>query len=162
KEHISISLETVNSVYNINQHNNYIKKAFKYFKAPLPPIHSYNNEPIIMAVGYNYLGYDWQSFGSKVNLQVLTSASTHCDLLKYKVSKDTAIKEALNYLNLSNEEYMCFGDQMNDYDMIKNATYGVAVKDPLGSIELQSITALHANAPCNDGIFEYLVDIKLI
>ncbi|MEG0822924.1 MAG: HAD-IIB family hydrolase [Erysipelotrichaceae bacterium] len=64
KEHISISLETVNSVYNINQHNNYIKKAFKYFKAPLPPIHSYNNEPIIMAVGYNYLGYDWQSFGS--------------------------------------------------------------------------------------------------
>ncbi|MEG0822923.1 MAG: HAD hydrolase family protein [Erysipelotrichaceae bacterium] len=100
--------------------------------------------------------------GKALVLQVLTSASTHCDLLKYKVSKDTAIKEALNYLNLSNEEYMCFGDQMNDYDMIKNATYGVAVKDPLGSIELQSITALHANAPCNDGIFEYLVDIKLI
>jgi Cof subfamily protein (haloacid dehalogenase superfamily) len=60
--------------------------------------------------------------------QVLRSGLiTLVEILPVGITKGTAVDFILNYLSISSQETMCFGDNCNDLDMIRRAGIGVAM-----------------------------------
>jgi Cof subfamily protein (haloacid dehalogenase superfamily) len=60
--------------------------------------------------------------------QVLRSGLiTLVEILPVGITKGTAVDFILNYLSISSQETMCFGDNCNDLDMIQRAGIGVAM-----------------------------------
>lgn len=51
----------------------------------------------------------------------------YLDISPKKTNKNTALNILGNYLNINRSEMMSVGDNLNDYDMIKNSGIGVAV-----------------------------------
>ncbi|AGM25708.1 Cof-like hydrolase [Spiroplasma syrphidicola EA-1] len=58
-------------------------------------------------------------------------------------------------IDIATDEILCFGDQMNDYEMIKNAKYGVALSNATAELKevAWKVTALDNN---NAGIADFL------
>lgn len=51
----------------------------------------------------------------------------YLDVTPKNVNKNTALKVLGEYLNIKEDEMLTIGDNMNDFDMVKNAGVGVAV-----------------------------------
>ncbi|WP_424526691.1 Cof-type HAD-IIB family hydrolase [Spiroplasma endosymbiont of Glossina fuscipes fuscipes] len=65
-----------------------------------------------------------------------------------------ALKDNAN-IHIDWDEIMCFGDQMNDYEMIKNAKYGIALAN--ATPQLKEIATAVTRKDNNDaGIADYL------
>lgn len=58
-------------------------------------------------------------------------------------------------INLNTKEIMCFGDQMNDYEMIKNSKYGIALANAIPKIKKISF-AVTIKDNNSAGIADYL------
>lgn len=61
--------------------------------------------------------------------------STYYELLPKGCSKAGGVKAVLNHLGLSERDAVCFGDSMNDYDMIKLAGTGVAMGNAISRLK---------------------------
>lgn len=162
KENITLTFETIDDVFNVNEPNQYLMEAYDYFKCDHIPIKEYTNQNILMAVAYNDMSYDWNKFANMCDLNALPGASTHCDLANKGVSKHTGIVSMLDLHNIYSDEYMCFGDQMNDYDMLKNCSHPVIVLDDKSSKYLKDNFKNHALMQSEDGIYKYLKSINII
>lgn len=70
-------------------------------------------------------------------------------------SKYNSIKMLANYLNISNNEIITFGDGLNDIEMLKKCGHGVALKNALPEVKkvANDITKYDNN---NNGIAKYL------
>lgn len=73
-------------------------------------------------------------------------------------SKYNAIKDLAQYLNISNDEIIAFGDGRNDIDMIQNCGFGVALQNALPEVKKVSndITLFGHD---HDGVIHYLESI---
>lgn len=58
---------------------------------------------------------------------VVKSAPFFLEFLNPKADKWYGIEALANYLGVKNEEIMCFGDEENDFMMVKNAGMGIAM-----------------------------------
>lgn len=63
----------------------------------------------------------------KHGTQEIEIAYYYTEVTNQNVNKWTAIEELIKYLNISKEEVMSIGDNINDEQMIKNAKLGVAM-----------------------------------
>lgn len=63
----------------------------------------------------------------KHGTQEIEIAYYYTEVTNQNVNKWTAIEELIKYLNISKEEVMAIGDNINDEQMIKNAKLGVAM-----------------------------------
>lgn len=70
-------------------------------------------------------------------------------------SKYNSIKALANYLNISNDEIISFGDGLNDIEMLQKCGYSVALANALPEVKkvANDITIYDHN---NDGVIEYL------
>lgn len=70
-------------------------------------------------------------------------------------SKYNGIKSLANYLNISNDEIIAFGDGLNDIEMLQKCGYSVALANALPEVKkvANDITIYDHN---NDGVIEYL------
>lgn len=70
-------------------------------------------------------------------------------------SKYNSIKALANYLNISNDEIIAFGDGLNDIEMLQKCGYSVALANALPEVKkvANDITIYDHN---NDGVIEYL------
>ena len=70
-------------------------------------------------------------------------------------SKFVAIEKLAKYLQIRKEEIICFGDGLNDMDMLAHCENGVAMKNALDEVKkiAKDVTKLDNN---HDGIVEYL------
>ncbi len=59
--------------------------------------------------------------------KVINQEYEYLDILPKQSTKYEAIKKLSNYLEISNQEIMTVGDNINDIEMIKNAGVGVAI-----------------------------------
>lgn len=66
-------------------------------------------------------------------------------------SKHEAVKFLSEYLKLQSENVMTVGDNVNDYEMVKNAGVGVAVKDSYE--ELKKVAKYITTSSVSDGAF---------
>lgn len=58
---------------------------------------------------------------------VINKEYEYIDITPKNVNKDTALQILGNYLNIKTDEMLTIGDNLNDFDMVKNAGVGVAV-----------------------------------
>lgn len=58
---------------------------------------------------------------------VINKEYEYLDITPKNINKSTALSILGNYLNIDNSEIMAVGDNLNDFDMVKNSGIGVAV-----------------------------------
>lgn len=82
----------------------------------------------------------------------------YTEITNQNANKWKAIQFLTDKLNISIEEVMCIGDNMNDYEMIKNAGMGVVMKN--SALEKQNIADYITDDNNTDGvgnvIFRYI------
>ena len=83
----------------------------------------------------------------------------YLDISPKKTNKNTALNILGNYLNINRSEMMSVGDNLNDYDMIKNSGIGVAVAnsyDDLKSVAKYVTKNNVENAGFAEAIYKFL------
>lgn len=89
------------------------------------------------------------------HLHLYRSKSTYLEITSKEVSKLTAIKHLLDYhFHLSLEEAIAFGDNHNDYEMLKAAGMGIAVGNAKPEILKIAKQVTHQNT--EDGVAKSL------
>ena len=102
------------------------------------------------------MGYDFLNW-KKIFQRELCHVPTVCyDVMAKGISKQTGIRELMKYYGFNEDDYMAFGDQENDLEMLENAKIGIAVKDIDGSEKLQHMADYVCDAPRKDGIYTFL------
>lgn len=84
----------------------------------------------------------------------------YLDITPSNTSKGNALNFLRKYLNLSTEEVMAIGDNINDTDMLQNAGIGVAVAN--ASEPLKQIASYVTNSSVEDGGFAEAVNKYII
>lgn len=82
------------------------------------------------------------------------------DLIKEGLSKYEGIQILLEHFGYEKEEYIAFGDGMNDLEMLENAGIGVAMAN--GDARLLKKIKEHTTSCDEGGIYTYLVEHDII
>lgn len=82
---------------------------------------------------------------------IINKEYEYIDISPKNVNKDNALKILGNYLNINAGEMLTIGDNLNDFDMIKNAGVGVAVANAYD--ELKSVANYTTSNPVETGGF---------
>lgn len=69
------------------------------------------------------------------NLEITSSSATNIEINKKGVNKIEALKRVCEELNVSLENVMAIGDNLNDLQMIKEVGYGVAVHNAIKTLK---------------------------
>ena len=91
-----------------------------------------------------------KKFGDYKDL-VIDKEYEYLDISPKNVNKDTALQILGNYLNISTNEMLTIGDNLNDFDMVKNAGVGVAVANAYD--ELKEVANYTTKNPVEKGGF---------
>lgn len=59
--------------------------------------------------------------------KIINEEYEYLDIVPKSINKYNSLKKLCKYLNISNNEIMAIGDNINDIDMIENAAVGVAI-----------------------------------
>lgn len=68
-------------------------------------------------------------------LVAASSAKEWCDINSIHTSKATGAKQLLDYMHLTFDQLMVFGDEGNDFEILKAAKYSVAMKNAIPRIK---------------------------
>lgn len=82
---------------------------------------------------------------------IINKEYEYIDITPKNVNKDTALKILGNYLNINTDEMLTIGDNLNDFDMIKNAGVGVAVANAYD--EIKQVASYTTTNPVEKGGF---------
>lgn len=80
------------------------------------------------------------------------------ELVPKGISKYSAIHKLADYLDISNDEIIAFGDSPNDIDMLENCGFGVAMKNALKEVK-EKATAVTIKDYNEFGVVEFLKNI---
>lgn len=69
------------------------------------------------------------------DLKIMTSGNEWMDIQHHTIHKGFGIKFLQDQLNISFEECAAFGDQMNDYELLKNVGYPYAMDNAISNIK---------------------------
>ena len=64
---------------------------------------------------------------NKYKDKIINEEYEYLDIAPKNVNKYNSLEQLRNYLNISNNEVMAIGDNINDIDMIEHAKIGVAI-----------------------------------
>ena len=67
------------------------------------------------------------------------------DIQDEKINKGFGINFLIKTLNLTKNDCMAFGDQMNDYELLKNVKYSFAMKNAIPSIKEIAYQVIQSN-----------------
>ena len=82
---------------------------------------------------------------------IINKEYEYIDITPKGVNKDTALQILGNYLNINSSEMLTIGDNLNDFDMVKNAGVGVAVANAYD--ELKAVASYTTSNPVEKGGF---------
>ena len=91
-----------------------------------------------------------RKFGKYKDL-IINKEYEYIDITPKNVNKNTALQILGNYLNINPNEMLTIGDNINDYDMVKNAGVGVAVANAYD--ELKKVATYITANPVEKGGF---------
>lgn len=85
---------------------------------------------------------------------IITDNGTLCQIMNKGVSKWSSIQSLLSIENISEKDVIAFGDDYNDYDMIKNAGIGVAMGN--AEKEIKDISDVITDSNADDGVANFV------
>lgn len=97
--------------------------------------------------------------GFETNHTVVVSGKKWLDVMNKGVNKGSALKKVQNYLNITKEETMVFGDYLNDLEMFANAEFAIVMKN--GHEELKKIATHIAKSNDENGVVEAIKEYVL-
>lgn len=141
-----------NSYIKITKDKNYIFDNCKEISHVT--ISMKNNEDVINL--YNELLKEF----SELDIIIMQNSFSNrkwVEIMPKDCSKYNRIKALANYLNISNEEIIAFGDGLNDIEMLEKCGYGVALQNSLPEVKevAYDITSYDYN---HDGVINYLME----
>lgn len=132
--------------------------ARKFFNSIIPPVGIYQNQKVEAMIAYGPKGYDYAPFKQLKGIHVLPGVSTYCDITHIDATKATGIKILLNKYNCN--EYICFGDSLNDVEMFNHAKTSICMGQ--GDKYLKSIATYVTDSIDNNGIYNACKKLGLI
>ncbi len=97
-------------------------------------------------------------FGDR--LTVMFSNPVFLEFMKGGVSKGRALLEVADYLDISTENIMAFGDGQNDISMIETAGIGVAMENAVDEVKTVADSVTLSNN--DDGVARFLEDFFML
>lgn len=94
------------------------------------------------------------------NLDFLKYIDDGFDVINKGINKAVGLKMLLEYLNVDEDEVMCFGDNYNDIEMMKMIKNSVAMGNAID--ELKEIASYTTTKSSEDGIYNALVKLGII
>ena len=91
-----------------------------------------------------------KKFGDYKDL-IINKEYEYIDITPKNVNKNTALEILGNHLNIKPNEMLTIGDNLNDFDMVKNAGVGVAVANAYD--ELKAVASFTTTNPVEKGGF---------
>jgi Cof subfamily protein (haloacid dehalogenase superfamily) len=136
--------------------NDLMIEAHDFFQEPIPEVGRYSQQRVDKILVYAPKDYDYAQFKALEGIEVFPSVSTYCDIASKGISKASSIKHFLN-LKGYGADYAGFGDSMNDYEMLKEATLSIAMNN--GEKALKAIADVVAPDVDDDGIEKVLIQL---
>ncbi|HZK20140.1 MAG TPA: HAD-IIB family hydrolase, partial [Treponemataceae bacterium] len=81
-------------------------------------------------------------------IETFRSASSILEVLPAGTTKANTLDHLSRYLKIDKTRIMCFGDYMNDYDMIKKCPHGVAMGNALNEVKEVAWYVTRTNDEC--------------
>ena len=134
-------------------------KDFPFLREDVEKILEYcnnKNMSLIFDTVEGPMGYDFSELEKDISARIVPCPTVCYDVMAKGISKQTGIRELMKYYGFNENDYMAFGDQENDLEMLENAKIGIAVKDIDGSEKLQHMADYVCDAPRKDGIYTFL------
>lgn len=129
-----------------------------FFNEVIPPVIPYDGSPVIMMIAYGPFGYDYKDYQDIEDLTFIPGQSNYSDVVLKGHNKWLGIQFVLKHFDI--KEYIAIGDSLNDYDMIKNATIGIAMGNSCEPIK--EIADFITEDVLHDGILHAMTKYKLI
>lgn len=79
------------------------------------------------------------------HMQIMTSGNEWMDIQDCKINKGFGINFLKKILNINDDECMAFGDQMNDYELLKNVKYACAMDNAVEDIKNIAYEVVQSN-----------------
>lgn len=155
---MSLIFDTVEGPYVANEITDFLIEGKTYYEEELPPYTEWKGEEVIKINIFGPMGYDFSELEKDISARIVPCPTVCYDVMAEGISKQTGIRELMIYYGFDENDYMAFGDQENDREMLENAAIGVAVKDIDGSEQLQQMADYVCGAPREDGIYNFLKD----
>jgi Cof subfamily protein (haloacid dehalogenase superfamily) len=136
----------------------YALTSLNFFGNPIPMVGEYEGEDVDAMIVYGPLKYSYDEYRGIKGVNVLPGESTYADLTIEGISKASGIKQLMNIYQLN--EYIAFGDSLNDYDMFSEASISVAMGQ--GNEILKQKATYVTSSIDEDGIYNACIKLGLI
>lgn len=90
----------------------------------------------------------------KYNLEVVVSGEFWLDIMNKNINKGIALEKMQEFLNVTPEQTMAFGDYMNDIQMLENAEYSFAMEN--AHPEVKKVATYQAKSNDNFGVLQII------
>ena len=115
----------------------------------IPTVGTYTNQEVGAMIAYGPLGYDYQEFKAIDELDVMVGESSYADITIKGISKATGIAYFMKLWNIDN--YVAFGDSLNDVEMFKHASFSICMGQ--GNSDLKRLSDFVTTSIDEDGIY---------
>lgn len=136
----SLLLCTEKNTYHEHENDVLMDAASKYYPnlVKVDDLEKVEEVCVKMTI-YDYKGSANNTYpalkGIDKDLAIACSAKDWCDVNNAHTSKATGAKALLDYMNLSFDQLMVFGDEGNDYEILKAAKYSVAMENAVPKVK---------------------------
>lgn len=156
EKNMSLIFDAVEGSYVANKITDFLIEGKRYYKEEIPPYIEWKGEEVVKINIFGPMGYDFSELEAEITAHIVPCPTVCYDVMAEGISKQAGIRELMKYYGFEENDYMAFGDQENDWEMLANAKIGVAVKDIDGSEELQQMADYVCEAPRENGIYNFL------
>jgi len=135
--------------------NHYVDEALKYYPEPIPEIHPYKGEDVISICLFAPKEMDGilkNEFPKDIIM--LRFSPFAIDIVTKLHSKGEAVSSFINKMNLTKEECMAFGDDIQDISMFEKVGYPIAMGN--AKEEVKKASKLIIGSVNKHGIYHFL------
>lgn len=153
-----LELKTPSFTYFTAEPDPNVEHTYRFFGLPLHPVQEYAGEPVMSAMIFGPVGWDYAPFQHIPGLQIIPGRSTYADVGITGISKATGNRFLTRQYGFS--DYIAFGDSQNDVEMLQEAQPGIAMGacEPSAQKAADTIT----DSVEENGIWNACIRLKLI
>lgn len=138
--------------------NQNVYTSLAFFKESLPAVYPYDDSDVIMMMAYGDAGYDYQAYREIKGIDVIPGLSTYADIVLKGYHKYAGIQEVMRHFEIEN--YVAFGDSLNDVEMLEHAQPGIAMGN--AHEDIKKLAYMITDCVMEDGIYNALQTLQMI